>query len=174
MPRRAHCVFHPVKQAREVVQQCNDNVSMPRRAHCVFHLKNQNPNDNIERPFQCPEGLIVYFTGSGCLKPPPSIRWCVSMPRRAHCVFHRRKLKWRKLKLKYLRFNAPKGSLCISPRAHDLAYEAASSFNAPKGSLCISPLSRVAARSGWKLSSRSFNAPKGSLCISPGVSCPWS
>ena len=36
---------------------------MPRRAHCVFHQAFHVPgHSDHAQQFQCPEGLIVYFT----------------------------------------------------------------------------------------------------------------
>ena len=61
--------------------------------------------------FQCPEGLIVYFTPASARQ--NHIRPSVSMPRRAHFVFH----PWMEFTStsSFPSFNAPKGSFCISP-----------------------------------------------------------
>jgi hypothetical protein len=161
MPRRAHCVFH-----RGVckLKRSNRIVSMPRRAHCVFHLhkklteKSEYTSFNAPKGslcispwgkdsvwkllarFQCPEGLIVYFTESLHTIPQKRVA-TVSMPRRAHCVFHLDQLTIENLPGNcWEGFNAPKGSLCISPiKTKGENNETKYRFNAPKGSLCISP-----------------------------------
>ena len=117
MPRRAHCVFHLVEGNywRDTYWGV-DIVSMPRRAHCVFHhFLLLHPSAVLQiAKFQCPEGLIVYFTNCYCRYSYSCWPYgsCVSMPRRAHCVFHRKEAieHWNNMG-----FNAPKGSLCISP-----------------------------------------------------------
>ena len=87
------------------------------------------------------------------------------MPRRAHCVFHLTDGIYIDFLLD--RFNAPKGSLCISPGCRiSEAQQAHKSFNAPKGSLCISPRMNQHGEEVDNLVA-CFNAPKGSLCISP-------
>ena len=163
MPRRAHCVFHldyvdGLRINRAVL------VSMPRRAHCVFHPSYLSENgwlihsfnapkgslcispwgkDSVWKllaRFQCPEGLIVYFTESLHTIPQKRVA-TVSMPRRAHCVFHLDQLTIENLPGNcWEGFNAPKGSLCISPiKTKGENNETKYRFNAPKGSLCISP-----------------------------------
>ncbi len=105
---------------------------MPRRAHCVFHLGlKKKPKYLDDDSFQCPEGLIVYFT---------SVQNGGGRGKCQRC------------------FNAPKGSLCISPKYEKGAWVFQyPSFNAPKGSLCISPL-RVRDKI---ISVRQFQCPEG-------------
>ena len=115
MPRRAHCVF---PKYEKVHGYFNIRVSMPRRAHCVFHPceceTKSYPSVSFNAPkgsfcispldgvyldfilpqFQCPEGLILYFTG----------------------VYQYEILTSGQS------FNAPKGSFCISPIMRDILF----------------------------------------------------
>ena len=151
---------------------CTMSFNAPKGSLCISPMCLKCIRIEKER-FQCPEGLIVYFTIALALVPLALITAAVS-------------------------FNAPKGSLCISPSRGELLARhllgCRHCFNAPKGSLCISPLLAVASLGGvancqvsmprrahcvfhqlllsiqlllltlWFLC---FNAPKGSLCISP-------
>ena len=142
MPRRAHFVFHP--EGRSSRKPYAVRVSMPRRAHFVFHPLLNAKGEQLcqSTKFQCPEGLILYFTNSwkylwnGC-KPE------VSMPRRAHFVFH---------PSNPFVFGGPYHSYPVSMprRAHFVFHPGlvhardrdTRCFNAPKGSFCISPKTR--------------------------------
>ena len=79
-------------------------------------------------PFQCPEGLIVYFTNTLSLL--NRLLGNVSMPRRAHCVFHHG--EWKSIQILYQNsFNALKGSLCISPKSFFVLAPLLSMFQCP-------------------------------------------
>ncbi len=127
MPRRAYFVFHrrcvgamtiapqtsfnapkglfcisPMSRIIYKSREPHGMVSMPRRACFVFHQVFGTTLQNMFVAFQCPEGLILYFTGQ----------------------------IGRYSSRQSMRFNAPKGLFCISPfnyiredRRHMLAFQ---------------------------------------------------
>jgi hypothetical protein len=59
--------------------------------------------------FQCPEGLIVYFTLNNAQQNRSNNEQQVSMPRRAHCVFHQEKAKKKRSLEMRKTFQCPEG-----------------------------------------------------------------
>ncbi len=162
MPRRAYFVFHQSQNIRCGFTYTWKSFNAPKGLFCI------SPNNRKSRPqtrgvFQCPEGLILYFTLMAINVVNIKTSRYVSMPRRAYFVFHRK--TWNTVEHFFQGFNAPKGLFCISPDVgHRWTFFPSNGFNAPKGLFCISPQTKDTKDQKTKTC---FNAPKGLFCISP-------
>jgi len=105
---------------------------MPRRAYFVFHqVGSFCPRLSLIVVFQCPEGLILYFT-TGYIYEEGASSLIVSMPRRAYFVFHQEQ-DASPLHPDSDRFNAPKGLFCISPGLYAPIRSNSPQFQCPEG-----------------------------------------
>jgi hypothetical protein len=63
MPRRAHCVFHRERLLKAASQHKVVCFNAPKGSLCISPEKTKMEKTKAEVfAFQCPEGLIVYFT----------------------------------------------------------------------------------------------------------------